>query len=40
MVEGGTPMDFHDIPEYVDRAVAEAVPFLRQHLAVPGAARD
>lgn len=32
IVEGGTHMDFYDVPEYVDRAVAEAVPFFTEHL--------
>lgn len=39
MVEGGTHMDFYDVPRYVDRAVAEAVPFFREHLSGPGTAR-
>jgi uncharacterized protein len=29
IVDGGTHMDFYDVPKYVDRAVAEAVPVLR-----------
>ncbi|MFD4728034.1 alpha/beta hydrolase [Streptomyces seoulensis] len=33
VIEGGTHMDFYDIPKYVDQAVAEAVPFFTQHLA-------
>ncbi|MFC4326938.1 alpha/beta hydrolase [Streptomyces andamanensis] len=33
VVEGGTHMDFYDVPEYVDRAIAEAVPFFTEHLA-------
>ncbi|MEU3708519.1 alpha/beta hydrolase [Streptomyces catenulae] len=32
IVEGATHMDFYDIPEYVDRAVAAAVPFFTEHL--------
>ncbi|MDX2706900.1 alpha/beta hydrolase [Streptomyces sp. PA03-6a] len=40
VVEGGTHMDFYDVPKYVDRAVAEAVPFFREHLSGPGRARD
>ncbi|MBN9736037.1 MULTISPECIES: alpha/beta hydrolase [unclassified Pseudonocardia] len=32
VVEGGTHMDFYDVPQYVDRAVAEAVPFFTEHL--------
>jgi fermentation-respiration switch protein FrsA (DUF1100 family) len=37
VVEGGTHMDFYDVPKYVDRAIAEATPFFRQHLAAgPG----
>lgn len=37
VVEGGTHMDFYDVPEYVDRAVAEAVPFFEKNLAAPTA---
>lgn len=37
VVEGGTHMDFYDVPEYVDRAVAEAVPFFRENLAATAA---
>jgi fermentation-respiration switch protein FrsA (DUF1100 family) len=33
VVDGGTHMDFYDVPAYVDRAVAEAVPFFETHLA-------
>ncbi|MFH8224372.1 hypothetical protein ACH4C2_35220 [Streptomyces sp. NPDC018057] len=33
VVEGGTHMDFYDVPEYVGRAVAAAVPFFTGHLA-------
>ncbi|MFP5021924.1 alpha/beta hydrolase [Pseudonocardia phyllosphaerae] len=33
IVEGGTHMDFYDVDAYVDRAVAEAVPFFTEHLA-------
>ena len=33
IVEGGTHMDFYDVPKYVDRAVAEATPFFHEHLA-------
>ncbi|TCK25771.1 alpha/beta hydrolase [Pseudonocardia endophytica] len=33
VVDGGTHMDFYDVPEYVDRAVAEATPFFTEHLA-------
>jgi len=29
IVDGGTHTDFYDVPKYVDRAVAEAVPVLR-----------
>ncbi|MET7860396.1 alpha/beta hydrolase [Streptomyces sp. NPDC005318] len=32
VVEGGTHMDFYDVPKYVDRAVAEATPFFKEHL--------
>jgi fermentation-respiration switch protein FrsA (DUF1100 family) len=35
IVDGGTHTDFYDVPKYVDRAVAEAVPFFDEHLAVP-----
>jgi fermentation-respiration switch protein FrsA (DUF1100 family) len=34
IVDGGTHMDFYDVPKYVDRAVAEATPFFAEHLAV------
>ncbi|MEV8453885.1 alpha/beta hydrolase [Streptomyces sp. NPDC052095] len=40
LVEGGTHMDFYDVPEYVDRAIAEAVPFFAEHLAGTPAGRD
>ncbi|MEU2625300.1 hypothetical protein ABZ642_45705 [Streptomyces sp. NPDC007157] len=33
VVEGGTRRDFHDVPQYVDRAVAEATPLFTEHLA-------
>lgn len=33
VVEGGTHMDFYDVPKYVDRAVAEATPFFQENLA-------
>ncbi|MFF2383646.1 alpha/beta hydrolase [Streptomyces sp. NPDC058108] len=33
VVEGGAHMDFYDVPEYVGRAVEEAVPFFRENLA-------
>ncbi|MFB6888574.1 alpha/beta hydrolase [Kitasatospora sp. NPDC056327] len=36
VVEGGTHMDFYDVPEYVERAVEEAVPFFDEHLAPRG----
>ena len=32
-LDGGTHMDFYDVPKYVDRAVAEATPFFEKHLA-------
>ncbi|WP_263168174.1 hypothetical protein [Streptomyces sp. SCSIO ZS0520] len=32
VVEGGTHMDFYDVPKYVDRAIAEAVPSFREKL--------
>ncbi|MEV0262411.1 alpha/beta hydrolase [Streptomyces sp. NPDC050617] len=32
VVEGGTHMDFYDVPEYVDRAIAAAAPFFQEHL--------
>lgn len=35
VVEGAAHMDFYDVPKYVDRAVAEAVPFFTENLA-PG----
>jgi uncharacterized protein len=34
IIDGGTHMDFYDVPKYVDRAVAEATPFFQEHLAV------
>lgn len=37
VVEGGTHMDFYDVPKYVDRAVAEAVPFFQENLAATAA---
>ncbi|MCF3136726.1 alpha/beta hydrolase [Streptomyces olivochromogenes] len=33
VVDGGTHMDFYDVPKYVDRAVEEAAPFFTDHLA-------
>jgi fermentation-respiration switch protein FrsA (DUF1100 family) len=33
IVDGGTHMDFYDVPKYVDRAVAEAAPFFNEHIA-------
>ncbi len=33
VVDGGTHMDFYDVPKYVDRAVSEITPFLDEHLA-------
>ncbi|WYB31331.1 alpha/beta hydrolase [Streptomyces sp. SM1P] len=33
IVEGGTHMDFYDVPKYVDQAIAEAAPFFTEHLA-------
>ncbi|MFW0793495.1 alpha/beta hydrolase [Gordonia sp. CPCC 205515] len=33
VVDGGTHMDFYDVPKYVDRAVSEIKPFLDEHLA-------
>jgi uncharacterized protein len=35
IVDGGTHMDFYDVPKYVDRAVAEATSFFEEHLAAP-----
>ncbi|MFG2886927.1 alpha/beta hydrolase [Streptomyces sp. NPDC048297] len=32
VVEGGTHMDFYDVPEYVDRTIAAATPFFTEHL--------
>ncbi|MPY35724.1 alpha/beta hydrolase [Streptomyces adustus] len=32
VVEGGTHMDFYDVPKYVDQAIAEATPFFTEHL--------
>jgi uncharacterized protein len=34
VVEGGTHMDFYDVPEYVERAVAEATSFFEENLAM------
>jgi fermentation-respiration switch protein FrsA (DUF1100 family) len=34
IVEGGTHMDFYDVPEYVERAVAEASSFFEENLAM------
>ncbi|CAM3037063.1 alpha/beta hydrolase [Skermania piniformis] len=33
VVDGAAHMDFYDVPKYVDRAVAEAVPFFTENLA-------
>lgn len=33
LVEGGSHMDFYDVPEYVDRAVAEGTAFFAKNLA-------
>ncbi|MER5502812.1 alpha/beta hydrolase [Streptomyces sp. NPDC002561] len=33
LVEGGTHMDFYDIPKYVDQAISAATPFFNEHLA-------
>ncbi|MFB7957601.1 alpha/beta hydrolase [Streptomyces sp. NPDC056045] len=33
IVEGGTHMDFYDIPKYVDQAISAATPFFTKHLA-------
>lgn len=32
VVEGGTHMDFYDVPKYVDQAIAAAAPFFTEHL--------
>jgi fermentation-respiration switch protein FrsA (DUF1100 family) len=40
VVDGGTHMDFYDVPKYVDRAVAEATPFFRENLADRTTDRD
>ena len=32
IVDGGTHMDFYDVPKYVDRALAEATPSFNEHL--------
>jgi fermentation-respiration switch protein FrsA (DUF1100 family) len=32
IVEGGTHMDFYDVPKYVDHAVEEATPFFKENL--------
>lgn len=32
VVEGSSHMDFYDVPKYVDRAVAEATPFFKEHV--------
>ncbi|MFB8041945.1 alpha/beta hydrolase [Streptomyces hydrogenans] len=34
LIEGGTHMDFYDIPKYVDQAISAATPFFTEHLAV------
>ncbi|SFW79931.1 alpha/beta hydrolase [Amycolatopsis australiensis] len=33
VVDGGTHMDFYDVPQYVKRAVEEAVPFFTENLS-------
>jgi uncharacterized protein len=40
IVEGGTHMDFYDVPQYVDRAVAEAALFFTENLAVEPITQD
>ncbi|MFB7286717.1 alpha/beta hydrolase [Actinacidiphila glaucinigra] len=40
VVEGGTHMDFYDVPKYVDRAIAEATPFFTEHLAAKPTDQD
>ncbi|MCW1249465.1 alpha/beta hydrolase [Acaricomes phytoseiuli] len=33
IIPGGAHMDFYDVPEYVDQAVAEAEPFFAENLS-------
>lgn len=40
IVEGGTHMDFYDVPKYVDQAIAEATPFFAEHLAADDSAES
>ncbi|MGW2934150.1 alpha/beta hydrolase [Streptomyces sp. NPDC001156] len=40
VVDGGTHMDFYDVPKYVDRAVAEAAPFFQEYLTGRPSDRD
>ncbi|MEU1535031.1 alpha/beta hydrolase [Streptomyces fagopyri] len=39
IVEGGTHMDFYDVPEYVDQAVSSAALFFQEHLTAEPADR-
>ncbi|MFC7912102.1 alpha/beta hydrolase [Streptomyces nigra] len=40
VVEGGTHMDFYDVPKYVDQAISIATPFFTEHLAATPAGQD
>ncbi|MFF0512929.1 alpha/beta hydrolase [Streptomyces sp. NPDC004250] len=40
VVEGGTHMDFYDVPKYVDQAIAAATPFFTEHLTAQPARQD
>ncbi|MFE3634673.1 alpha/beta hydrolase [Streptomyces sp. NPDC059168] len=40
IVEGGTHMDFYDVPKYVDQAIAAATPFFRENLTGESADKD
>ncbi|MFF0696603.1 NAD(P)H-binding protein [Streptomyces tendae] len=40
VAEGGTHMDFYDVPKYVDQAIATATPFFTEHLTAQPARQD
>ncbi|MGI5142322.1 alpha/beta hydrolase [Streptomyces sp. CA-106110] len=40
VVDGGTHMDFYDVPKYVERAVAEVAPFFQEYLTGRATDRD
>ncbi|WP_206328713.1 NAD(P)H-binding protein [Streptomyces sp. Tu 4128] len=40
VAEGGTHMDFYDVPKYVDQAIVTATPFFTEHLTAQPARQD